>query len=218
MRHVSEYKVAIFDCDGVILDSNQVKTKAFALALAGEDPELVNELVEYHKRNGGISRYIKFEYFFKTIKAQSNYQIDLASALDRYGVLSKKGLLSCNEIPGIRDTLEGLKELNIPCYVNSGGDQEEVRAVLGARGLDQYFVGILGSPKTKIENLSSLDKVGRLQAPALFFGDARSDYDASKEFGLDFVFVSAVSEWSEGRDVCRNSMIKMVRDFSSFTF
>ena len=32
----------------------------------------------------------------------------------------------------------------------------------------------------------------------LFFGDSKSDYDASKKFGLDFVFVKDQSEWKDG--------------------
>ena len=68
MFNLLNYKVAIFDCDGVILMSNQMKSKAFALTLKNEKKKLVNEFMSYHQQNGGISRYVKFDYFYKEIK------------------------------------------------------------------------------------------------------------------------------------------------------
>ena len=68
MIDIAKYDFFIFDCDGVILNSNNLKSKTFAEALAGEPPDLVAEFVEYHKNNGGISRYKKFWYYYKTMK------------------------------------------------------------------------------------------------------------------------------------------------------
>ena len=48
----------VFDCDGVILDSNLLKTIAFSKSLP-EYPEKVSKFIDYHKANGGISRYKK---------------------------------------------------------------------------------------------------------------------------------------------------------------
>jgi beta-phosphoglucomutase-like phosphatase (HAD superfamily) len=48
------YSCAIFDCDGVILDSNPVKIDAFRVALADEDPALVEALIAEHRRTGGV--------------------------------------------------------------------------------------------------------------------------------------------------------------------
>ena len=57
MFDLSKYKYALFDCDGVILQSNELKSAAFAGALAGEPEDLVAQFVAYHKENGGVSRY-----------------------------------------------------------------------------------------------------------------------------------------------------------------
>ena len=53
MLSISAYQIAVFDCDGVILDSNQIKSEAFAYALPDDPPELVKNFVQYHKENGG---------------------------------------------------------------------------------------------------------------------------------------------------------------------
>ena len=55
MLSISAYQIAVFDCDGVILDSNQIKSEAFAYALPDDPPELVKNFVQYHKENWGGS-------------------------------------------------------------------------------------------------------------------------------------------------------------------
>ena len=80
MRDFSQYKQVIFDCDGVILDSNDIKSNAFARSLVDEDKELVKQFITYHKKNGGVSRFKKFEYFFKNIKNQKKYSNVKAAA------------------------------------------------------------------------------------------------------------------------------------------
>ena len=60
MIDIDDYDVFIFDCDGVILDSNILKSEAFEHALTLEDKSDVERLIQYHKDNGGISRYEKF--------------------------------------------------------------------------------------------------------------------------------------------------------------
>ena len=53
MLDISKYDYAIFDCDGVILNSNKIKSNAFAQSLNGESNDLVANFIEYHKQNGG---------------------------------------------------------------------------------------------------------------------------------------------------------------------
>ena len=59
-------KAVIFDLDGVIIESAEIKTKAFELLFA-DYPENIGEIIDYHKRNAGISRYIKFRHFYEEI-------------------------------------------------------------------------------------------------------------------------------------------------------
>ena len=68
---VNRYKTLIFDCDGVILDSNRLKTQAFFEASKRYGKRAATKLVEYHLENGGVSRFKKFEYFFSDILKKS---------------------------------------------------------------------------------------------------------------------------------------------------
>ena len=60
-------KAIIFDFDGVILESAEIKTRAFRKLFEPNYPDKVEAIVDYHCNNMGISRYLKFGYIFENI-------------------------------------------------------------------------------------------------------------------------------------------------------
>jgi beta-phosphoglucomutase-like phosphatase (HAD superfamily) len=54
----------IFDFDGVLVESVDVKTRAFAELFEPEGPDIVQKVLQYHLENGGLSRYEKFRYVY----------------------------------------------------------------------------------------------------------------------------------------------------------
>jgi phosphoglycolate phosphatase-like HAD superfamily hydrolase len=204
-----------FDCDGVILDSNEVKSTAFAEALEGEPLALVDKFIQYHKENGGVSRYIKFAHYFRHIKEMDEFDEQYRAALSRYEAITRERLLSCHYIPGILPLLRRLKDMKKRIYVVSGGAQDELHDVFRKRDIFHFFDGIYGSPKNKIDNMSEIiSSKGRFYN-GIYFGDASSDRVAAEKFGAKFVFVSGKSEWSEGQEVCRTSGIPVIEDFEA---
>ena len=63
---LSKYKTWFFDCDGVLLDSNQLKSDAYYQVGLPYGKENAQALVEYNKRLGGVTRFEKFKYFFES--------------------------------------------------------------------------------------------------------------------------------------------------------
>lgn len=194
--NLSRIRTWIFDCDGVILDSNSVKTDAFyAVALPfGEQP--ARQFVEYHQAHGGISRYEKFQYFFSRILKKEDFAEDLTASLDQYGRIVQEKLLSAAETKGFREFLRSLPDTSKK-FVVSGGNEGEIRDVFHRRGLDRCFDGIYGSPRDKKEIVSSLIRSRNIDEPAVFIGDSRFDYEVAREFGFDFIFISRYSEFSQ---------------------
>lgn len=199
--NISKYKTLIFDCDGVILNSNQVKTNAFYNAALPYGKALAEKLVEYHVNHGGISRYAKFEYFLKNIipsdiLEKNTFDSQLKVLLTSYAQLVHQGLLECEVAP----SLEELRDLTLDTrwLIVSGGDQAELNEIFSKRKLSHFFDGgIYGSPDTKDEILSREIKNGNIIEPALFLGDSKYDYQAATNAGLDFIFLS---DWSEVGD------------------
>ena len=191
-----KYKTIIFDCDGVILDSNRVKTNAFFNITKTHHENAAKELVDFHKENGGISRYIKLNMFLKEILPkyiQDTKEISLESLLELYAQNVKEGLLNCK-------VAEGLFKLNkdyndLKWAIVSGGDQSELRYIFRERNLDTYFdAGIFGSPDDKETIIKREFQNKNFIKPAIFIGDSKYDYIAAKNCGIDFVFLS---KWTE---------------------
>lgn len=210
--HVSDYATLVFDCDGVVLDSNKIKTDAFYQASLPYGQAAAEAMVEYHVANGGVSRYKKFAYFLKQIapaQAASLLDLDLESMLQAYASHVREGLLNCEIAPGLESLRK--KTPGARWLIVSGGDQTELRDVFAQRGIAEWFDGnIFGSPDTKDEILARELASGNIQHPALFLGDSKYDYQAASTAGLDFVFLSnwsEVDQWNEW--VLANRLVQM---------
>jgi len=172
--------------------------------------------VAHHLSQGGVSRYVKFAYFLSEIVPAYSTQINgpgLDALLDAYTQAVRQGLLDCTIAPGLaslRAVTRGARWLIV-----SGGDQAELRAVFSARGLDQLFDGgIFGSPDDKDTILSRELATGNITYPALFLGDSRYDHEAAARAGIDFLFVSEWSEFSNWEDYVRQHHLRHIRQLS----
>lgn len=203
----SDYKTLVFDCDGVVLDSNNVKTQAFRQTALAYGDEAARRLVDFHVANGGISRYKKFALFLdEMVDGRKGPSVD--SLLETYAGHVRTGLMTCE----IATALSQLREANRSRWlIVSGGDQEEIREVFAARGISEHFDGgIYGSPDTKDEILDRELKSENIAGSALFLGDSTYDHRASTAAGLDFVFVSGWTEVSGWESWARENRITSV--------
>ena len=149
----------IFDCDGVILDSNKIKTEAFKEVLKKYPSQLVEKLIKFHRFNGGISRKIKFQYFFDNImKIKKNNKNIIKDALLQFEKIIFRKLLKAKYIRGSLKFIYLLKKNNIKIFIVSGGLEQELHKIFKHRKKKGYFNEILGSPRTKENNVSQLIK------------------------------------------------------------
>lgn len=200
---IASYSTLVFDCDGVVLNSNRVKTDGFRTAALPWGAASANELVEYHLANGGISRYEKFSYFLESILPRhvpsaipGSNGPSLEELISNYAQAVHDGLLTCS----IAEGLESLRERssNANWFIVSGGDQNELRKIFSLRRLEHLFDGgIFGSPESKDLILSREIASGSIRLPALFIGDSRYDHVASRNAGMDFLFAS---RWTDLKD------------------
>jgi len=203
---LSDYTTIAFDCDGVILNSNKVKTRAFyTAALAyGEDRALALE--SYHTNNGGISRYEKFKWFVNTFIDTEEREEVYEALLKSYEAAVEEGLATCE----FNEDLLLLKEKtpNANWLVVSGGAQKELHQLFKDRNLSSLFEGgIFGSPDSKETIFSREIEKDNIKLPALFIGDSKYDYTSSSKYGLDFLFLSQWSEVKDWAEFCASNEI-----------
>lgn len=198
---LNNYKTIIFDCDGVVLNSNKVKTRAFYNTALAFGQAAAERLVKYHVERGGISRYKKFQWFIDNLNkedlAQSKDQPNLDNLLSSYAAEVHKGLRSCQIAEGLTELREKTKD-SIWLIV-SGGDQAELHELFAERDIAQFFDGgIFGSPDSKEIIMSREREQGNIKLPAVFIGDSQYDYTAVESVGdIDFIFVTDWSEFDE---------------------
>lgn len=212
--NIRDYQTIIFDCDGVILDSNHVKTNAFYVTGLEFGVKAAKELVKYHTQFGGVSRYHKFKYFIDNILDDDNSNtVNIDDLLAKFSQETLNGLRTCRINPDIAKIYLTLP--NTHSLVVSGGDQVELRNIFSERGLLKYFSGgIFGSPSPKDKILNREIKNSNIKFPAVYIGDSRYDYIVSKDVGLDFIFLSKWTEFSDWEEYQKKEGFTSISELS----
>ncbi|MBU1348155.1 MAG: HAD family hydrolase [Alphaproteobacteria bacterium] len=180
----------VFDCDGVLLDSNAMKTRTFAAILSEHEPADVQAFLAYQATAFGLSRYRLIDAFFSDFSSREPHPGEAESMLARFGDLCRRDYARQPLTDGAMAALHALQARGVPMFVVSGSDETELNGVLETIGLAKFFRRILGSPKTKLENLRLVERDLGSPHAITFIGDARADWQASTDFGCRFVYLS----------------------------
>ena len=176
----------VFDCDGVILESVPVKTRAFVRLAEPFGSDAVDRLLMYHKAHGGVSRYKKFEWLYREVLGRKITREELDELGRRFAALAFEEVCRCALVPGVEAVLTRWKG-RTPMYVCSGAPHEELNAILEERGLQHYFAGIFGSPPSKAALLRDIIRLAGVDpASAVMVGDSVTDLDAAEAVGTLF--------------------------------
>lgn len=213
------FDAIIFDCDGVLLDSNALKTDCFREVLeeAAFDPGDIARFLEFQRASFGMSRYRLFEALLGWDLARPT-TLDRDALVARYAATLGGRYVKSAETPGMRAVISALaRETRL--YIVSGSDQAELREVMAERGDAAPFRRILGSPANKVDNLASvlaeLAAGGPPPAPhrVVFVGDAEADMMAARHHGLRFVYMDGFSAaQTRMRQLAAESDVPIIQD------
>lgn len=180
-------KAVIFDFDGVIVESADIKTQAF-LELFAEYPDHRARILRHHLDNLGISRFRKFEWIYSELLRRPLSDEERERLGSAFSGLVLNKILTCHFVPGAVSCLEALRTTHHSLFVASGTPQEELEIIIEERGLAPFFEEIWGTPTTKVEVISSILARFELdQAEVVFVGDGLSDFNAASEAGIPFI-------------------------------
>ena len=187
MRH---FDLVIFDCDGVLVDSERlaVRTEARILSDLGW-PLTESDIVE--RFVGRSAAYMQSE-----IEQRLGRGIDWDAEFEpRYREVFERELIA---VPGI---LEALDEITLPVCVASSGSHEKMRFTLGKTGLFDRFEGKIfsvdqvaqGKPSPDIF-LFAADQMGVLPNRCAVVEDSVSGVTAGLSAGMAvFAFAGGVT-------------------------
>lgn len=179
-------KAIVFDFDGVLVESAEIKTEAFR-ELFSKWPDNVDDIAAYHLGHMGITRYVKFKYIYESI-LHLPYSDEVGRALgEQFARLVVEKVKQAPFVNGAVDFLENHYKTHL-LFVVSGTPQDELRDIVTGRKLGRYFRGVFGSPAAKPEIIRKiLSDYGLQHQEVIFVGDASSDRVASKETDINFI-------------------------------
>jgi phosphoglycolate phosphatase-like HAD superfamily hydrolase len=183
----SKIRAIVFDFDGVILESAEVKTEAFCELYAEHGPDIVAKVRAHHLANLGISRFKKFAWISMNVLGRPLSDADSKALGDRFTALAFARVLAAPFVPGAREALDALAP-RYPLFVASGTPQDELDTIVDRRALRGYFREIHGTPREKPAILDDvMQRHGLAPAELLFVGDGMSDHKAAVATGTAFL-------------------------------
>jgi len=195
-------RALIFDFDGVIAESVDVKTEAFR-ELFKDYPDSVDAIEKFHLDNGGMSRYDKFRHIYANILKQELPGERFSELCESFHKLVVDKVVEAPFVEGSIGVLD-LCAGKYPMYIVSGTPEGEMKEIVERRALEGYFLGIYGSPDSKTRSIRKiLVDNGFKPEEVLFIGDSKNDLQAAEETGVIFIAraVDEEQDWLRSESV-----------------
>ncbi|MFY0678047.1 MAG: HAD family phosphatase [Neptuniibacter sp.] len=187
MHQLYNYKTYIFDCDGVLLDSNSLKIKAMSEALDSERSIVSGKesAVNYFRNNFGKSRFHHVSHFCNALlEFEGNEDQVQLSILKKYSELCDSYYKRSKKTDGIDEFLNFIKG---DFYIASGSEQNQLREIIDNKFDFFLTANVYGSPANKIDIVARIiSKVSNFSS-AVLIGDSLADLEAARFNGIDFV-------------------------------
>lgn len=180
-------KAVIFDFDGVLVESVDIKTNAFAELFKVEGRKIARLVVGYHLRNAGVSRYEKFKYIYKNFLKRELTKEKFNALCANFAKLVCDEVVKSRYVRGAKNFLERYSS-KYKLFVISATPQAEIEEIIKRRKMNLYFRGVYGAPISKFEAVRMILRRNRLKpVETVYVGDASRDYEAAVKYGLTFI-------------------------------
>ena len=182
-----KYDAIIFDFDGVLAESVDVKTRAFEALYAEYGDRIVEQVRDYHLQHGGISRFEKFRYYHEVLLGKTLTKDEENQLGDRFSQYVEDAVVESVYVAGAYNFLENYYQ-SIPLFVASGTPDDELKRIVSRRNMAHYFISVHGSPAKKGDIIQDiLTKHSFNPDHVLMIGDAIADYEGAIAAGVKFM-------------------------------
>ena len=182
----NQIELLILDFDGVVIESNDIKTQAFEKVFS-QFPQYKDAMMQFHYGNVSVSRVEKFNYLAALMGRVADKKLK-AEMADNFSQYILEGILTVPLVKGADRFLKMVKG-HLPLYLASVTPANELNHILEKRGLLHWFDGVYGCPPwTKanaIRDIISRNSI--LPKNSLLIGDSAGDQRAALETGVQFI-------------------------------
>lgn len=176
----------VFDFDGTLVDTNDVKRDAYAEALSplGVPGELCRDVLAARPDD---DRFGVIHAILTRWRGAEPPADDVAALARTYGDICAEAAVTRPEIPGAMAAIEALGR-QCRLYINSATPESSLRRIVERRGWRSHFVDVLGRPLGKAENLKRiLEREAVRPAEVVMVGDGPADQAAADEVDCSFI-------------------------------
>lgn len=187
-RPIDYWQTIIFDFDGVIVESGDIKTEAFAELYRQYGEPVMQAAVAYHRANGGMSRYLKFRYFQQHLLNKPPLTEEEEHMLDeKFSKLVMQAVISSEAVAGAEPLIRRASQL-MPLFIASGTPEKELRGIVEQRGLAPFFTAVRGAPALKQAIIADIIATYDFDIQrVLMIGDALIDYESAQQNAIAFL-------------------------------
>jgi phosphoglycolate phosphatase-like HAD superfamily hydrolase len=179
-------KYLLFDFDGVLAESVEIKTEAFRKMYLSNGDEFAQKVVDYHIANGGVSRYEKFKVFNGDWLGETITEDRINELADVFSDFVVDGVVNAPEVVGADEFLRSSEDYTK--FIITGTPTVEIKPILEQRKMGHFFKEAFGSPEKKGHWVKHILKTENISPKeCVFIGDALADYNAAIDNGIDFI-------------------------------
>jgi phosphoglycolate phosphatase-like HAD superfamily hydrolase len=177
----------LFDFDGTLVESLDVKILAFASLYRGYGEDVERAAIHHYREHSGVSRFKRIRHCHEQILGQTPSDAAINELGNLFGAMVEEKVVAAQWVPGAREFLEA--QLGVrPLFIASATPQQELERIIEKRGMTHYFAAIFGSPPDKAEIIREIVANWRLEpGSVVMIGDGRADYEAAITNGVRFV-------------------------------
>ena len=185
---------AIFDWDGVVIDSSSHHEKSWE-RLAAETGFFLPP--DHFKRGFGMKNTFIIPKLLKWAEAPDEvHRLSLRKEALYRELVVEHGI---TPLPGVTKWLDELRRFGIPCAIGSSTERLNIDTILNILGIGHYFSAIVsaddvsrGKPDPEVF-LTAAQRIGRDPAQCVVFEDALVGIEAAHRGGMKVVGVATTN-------------------------
>lgn len=181
---LKQFDVIFWDFDGVIKKSNQIKIDALADVFS--DSNNLENIIQHHIENQGVSRFEKIPLYLKMSNKTSS-QKKIKEYLSMFSKNLIRSVVCSDWVEGAKMAINVLNDKNN--IIVTGTPEDEIVVILKELKIDQNFSQIFGAPQKKTKVIKNYMLKTTKKSKAIMIGDSSEDLFAAQNNNIEFMLI-----------------------------